>query len=340
MRLLIVEDSAVERIVLRSAIEYLGHCCSEATTAAEAWTALTNERFDVVLTDWLMPGGTGPELCQRIRASSDQPHVYVALCTSLAEREHGLNGVRAGADTFLTKPIDPVELEMCLIAAERVTAMHRELEQRNAELTRLNTVLEERAHTDSLTGLGNRFQLQDDLHRLRALADRYDVPLSIAMCDLDRFKAYNDRFGHLAGDDTLRRVARILVEQCRASDAVYRFGGEELLVLLPHQTAESAVVAVERVRKAVEDAQLPHPDNLPFGVVTVSIGVASLDDAVDTEMASLLDLADQALYEAKRSGRNRLSVHGSLGSPASGCAGSRAAHGPEGQMVGSRHLTH
>jgi two-component system cell cycle response regulator len=309
VKVLVVDDSAIERMVLSSAIEHLGHNSIEVASSADAWQALAREQFDVVLTDWLMPGGSGPELCQRIRERIDQPYVYVVLCTALGDRDHGLEGVRAGADTFLTKPIDSVALDMCLIAAERLMAVHRQLASKNVDLTLRNGTLEELTRTDPLTGLGNRHQLQEDLPRLAALAARYNQPFSAAMCDVDRFKLYNDRFGHLAGDEALRTVGRALALTCRASDTVYRYGGEELLVLFSQQSARAAGIAGARLRKAVEATQIPHPDNQPFGMVTISVGVASLDDIDPAHPKELLRRADQALYEAKHAGRNQVSLY-------------------------------
>jgi diguanylate cyclase (GGDEF)-like protein len=303
MRILIVDDSPMERLLLRSSIEQFGHMCEEASDGDEAWDTL------VVLTDWLMPKITGPELCQRIRARVDQPFTYVALCTGLSDRQHGLAGVRAGADTFLTKPIDPIALEMCLIAAERVTATHRELGRRNAELTFLNGTLSTQAHTDQLTGLSNRYQLHEDLKRLGQVVKSGDIGVSVILCDLDRFKLYNDRYGHLAGDEALRAVATSLTRTCRSGDSVYRFGGEELLVLLSHQAPQAALIAAERFRQAVEATDIVHADNEPFGVVTISLGIASLTASSDLDPAQLLELADRALYKAKHAGRNRVASY-------------------------------
>ena len=310
MKILVVDDSPIERLVLRSAVERLGHECIEAEDGEAAWRALNFEDFDVVLTDWLMPKLSGPDLCRKMRARTDAPYVYIVLCTVYSERDRGLDGVRAGADSFLTKPIDLFSLDMCLIAAERVLTMQRQLSHQNAELERLNTLLSESARTDPLTGLGNRRRLTEDLEKLASLVGRYATTVCAAMCDLDRFKAYNDDFGHLAGDAALREVGRILSAQLRASDSLYRYGGEELLVLLPHQTADGAMIAAERLRRAVEDAGIAHPRNEPAGVVTVSIGIAVADRAEQLLDDTLLHAADQALYEAKRNGRNRAEVHG------------------------------
>ena len=161
------------------------------------------------------------------------------------------------------------------------------------------------ARQDTLTGLGNRLRLAEDLEALCGRVARYGHVYSAALFDIDDFKGYNDGAGHLAGDEVLRTVAGALEQQIRTGDALYRYGGEEFLVLLPEQPIEAAALAAERLRAAVEALALPHPAG---GVVTVSAGVAALgDDGCKPD--ELFELADQALYRAKESGRNRVELH-------------------------------
>jgi diguanylate cyclase (GGDEF)-like protein len=299
----------MDRMVLRAMVEHLGHTCDEATDGSDALARLSASHYDAVLTDWMMPTMTGPELCRRIRTMTDRPYTFTVVCTASNDRERGLEAVRTGADLFLTKPVDLISVEMCLITAERVVATHRQLAQQNDQLRTRNSVLTEDAYTDHLTGLSNRRRLEEDLLRMASMAGRYDMSACIAMCDVDRFKAYNDRFGHPAGDQVLEQLGGILRATSRDSDTAYRYGGEELLVLLPGQTPDSASIAGERFRRAVEAALIPHPDNVPSGVVTISIGVASLRAGGRLDTQALIAKADEALYQAKRSGRNRVVVH-------------------------------
>ena len=174
-----------------------------------------------------------------------------------------------------------------------------ELAGREAELARLNARLREDSRRDPLTGLRNRRALVEDLPDVELDARRHGQSFAIAICDVDRFKAYNDRLGHIAGDQALRAIAATVRMQLRAGDAAYRYGGEELVLVLRDADAREALAAAERVRAAVETAGLPHPDD-PRGIVTVSIGVATgKGDAPE-----LLARADRALYEAKHGGRN------------------------------------
>jgi diguanylate cyclase (GGDEF)-like protein len=196
--------------------------------------------------------------------------------------------MEAGADDLVAKPLDAAELERKLIAAARVTELHRRL---HAD-----------ARQDALTGVGNRLRLDEDLVALCGRVERYGHSYCVAMFDVDDFKAYNDAHGHPAGDDVLRAVAGALAGGVRAGDRLYRYGGEEFALLLAEQSLEAAAEAAERLRAAVEALAIPHPAG---GVVTVSAGVAA---TAGTACApeKLIAAADAALYAAKAAGRNRV----------------------------------
>ncbi|HUA50309.1 MAG TPA: diguanylate cyclase [Solirubrobacteraceae bacterium] len=205
------------------------------------------------------------------------------------------------------------------------------LADREAELARLNEQLKEDSRRDPLTGMRNRRALADELPGLEAGHRERGQPLAIALCDVDRFKLYNDELGHLAGDQALRAIAATIRGSLRGKDMAYRFGGEELLIVLPDTTAEEALVAMERLRAAVEAAALPHPAGIG-GILTVSIGVA----AGHADYGSLLAHADSALYSAKRDGRNRVAAAAeSARGPA--LARDRAGGGADHGMI-PRHL--
>jgi diguanylate cyclase len=174
-----------------------------------------------------------------------------------------------------------------------------------SELQRLNTVLADQARRDPLTGLGNRLRLDEDLLTYDARRVRYGYSYCVLLCDIDRFKALNDRHGHQAGDRVLREVAATLRRESRTSDAVYRYGGEEFLVLLAEQTLDRALIACERMREAVQALGLGHEDN-EAGVVTISIGAAQCPRGDRTDPADAIRRADEALYVAKAQGRNRV----------------------------------
>src|SRR5215207_6678342 len=252
MKILIADDSPTPRLMLQRELEGLGHECIVACDGTEAWELFQGSGVDVVISDWMMPGMDGDELCRRVRADTRAPYAYFILHTSLEDLKHVVQGMQAGADDYLTKPFQRDQLATRLIAADRLTVLHRQLASQQTELERLNQMLFEDSRHDRLTGLGNRRRLDEDLERLADQVRRYDHALSVVLFDVDRFKQYNDSAGHAAGDEVLRRVAATLAEQCRSADAAYRYGGEELLVAFPEQNLQHASIAAERMRCAIE----------------------------------------------------------------------------------------
>lgn len=309
MRVLIAEDDTVSRLVLTRFVESIGHEVMVASDGAEAWDlySASEEAVDVVISDWLMPGLNGIDFCQRIRSRGSAHYTYVVLITALDGKDHFLSGMQAGADDYLIKPLDRDTLQARLIAAERVTSLHRELAAKTAELERFNRALADSARTDPLTQLGNRLRLREDLDLLESRAARHNAGFCVALFDVDYFKAYNDRYGHLAGDEALCTVAKTIRDCIRAGDGAYRYGGEEFLVVLPDQTLQTAIGVVERLRRAVETLQEAH-ESSPEGVLTISIGLAAMSGEEPAKVEEVLRRADSALYRAKEAGRNRVGV--------------------------------
>ncbi len=309
MRILIVEDDRVSRTILHRTIEKFGHECLVAKDGAQAWAIFQSTAVDVVISDWMMPDVDGIELCRRIRASSREDYVYFIFLTAQADKECLLLGMRAGADDYLTKPLDVDELQVRLIAATRVTSLHQQLAHQKQELERLNHQLFHQARQDPLTQLRNRLQLWEDLEILRSRVDRYGHRYCIALCDVDFFKRYNDHYGHPAGDRVLQAVANMMAQHCRSGDTAYRYGGEEFLIILPDQSLASATMAVDRLRRAVEGLAIPHQAKTPPGVVTISAGVAALLPTDIRPPDLVLQEADTALYRAKEFGRNQVAAY-------------------------------
>lgn len=299
---LVVDDHAATRSGIAKAVRSLGHVCREADDGDMAWAMLEARRADVVISDWQMPGLTGPALCRRTRAvNPEASYTYFILMTGHHDRDRLLEGMAAGADDFQRKPVDLDELEARLVSAARVVALHRRLAAQANALRRDSATNFAASRTDPLTGIGNRLRMDEELAVARAQAERYRHRFSAAICDLDRFKEYNDAFGHLAGDAALRQVAVALTEQLRRGDSVFRYGGEEFVILLPEQSLSEATLVLERIRAAVERLSIP----TRRGLLTLSAGVAELD-ATDADVASWLRRADKALYAAKAAGRNRV----------------------------------
>jgi two-component system cell cycle response regulator len=310
LRILIAEDDAVSRTILRRSIEKLGHECLAAEDGEKAWELYKETPgVDVVISDWMMPGVDGLELCRMVRGEERDEYTYFIFLTALGDREHLLRGLEAGADDYLFKPLDRGELQVRLISASRVTALHRRLAYQNHELERLNRELFEQSREDPLTHLGNRLRLREELETLRGRVERYGHSYSAVLCDVDFFKLYNDHYGHLAGDEVLQKVAETIADQRRSGDTAYRYGGEEFLVILPEQGLEEAASIADRLRLAVEDLRIPHEAKDPPGVVTISAGVAALSAEKLKSPDDLLKEADAALYRAKQTGRNRVATY-------------------------------
>jgi len=300
---LIVDDDPSTRSALALLIEGMGHRCRQASDGEAAWAMLADEPADVVLSDWQMPNLTGPDLCRRLRKVGEEGrYTYFILMTGLEDRALLLEGMMAGADAFERKPVDFGELEAQLVAASRVVTLHRRLGERTRRLRRDSQNHYTASRTDALTGIGNRLRLMEDLAAAWARAERYGHRYTVGVLDVDRFKQLNDAYGHLAGDDALKAIARTLRTHLRSGDVVYRYGGDELVVLLPEQTLDDARLVLERMRAAVAALGL----QTPAGVVSVSVGLAELDPKRDASADAWLSRADAALYEAKRRGRNRL----------------------------------
>jgi two-component system chemotaxis response regulator CheY len=299
LRVLVADDDTSCRMVLRATVERLGHECRVAADGDEAWRLFEEEQPDVLITDWMMPGLDGPELCRRVRHHEADGYTYVILATALGEHENVLEGMEAGADDYLTKPISPFDVRARLVAAKRVTELHKELDRLHAELTA-------QARTDALTGLGNRLRLHEDLEAIHDRAVRYGHTYCVGICDLDDFKRFNDTYGHQAGDDALRKIGALLNHESRAGDSAYRYGGEEFLIVLAGQSLPQARAVLERIREAVEALAIPHRASRSGQAVTISVGVSAWEhEQLDTP-AAVLARADRALYESKAAGRNRV----------------------------------
>ncbi|MEA2485832.1 MAG: hypothetical protein QOD46_943 [Actinomycetota bacterium] len=312
MKVLIADDEPTSRLIAKMALIDLGHDCRTVNDGAEAWAAFQSDRPEVVISDREMPGLTGLELCRRVRTDTNGPYTYFILVTAQGTGRQIIEGMDSGADDYLIKPLDLDDLQGRLIAASRVTALHRQLARQRKELEGLNSSLAEIALMDPLTGLRNRRALDQDLELLGARVGRYGYSYCMALVDVDHFKAYNDTYGHLAGDEVLRAFATELKYQARSGDMLYRYGGEEFLCVFPEQTLASATVAVERMRSGVQGLGIPHVES-PYRVLTLSGGIAILDPKRPRSPVEVLKETDEILYRAKSLGRNRVeSVLGAL----------------------------
>jgi len=283
-------------MMLRAAVEGLGHECLTAADGSEAWELFRTQGADVIISDWLMPGIEGPELCRLVRAHPG-PYTYFVLLTAFGDRSHALEGMHAGADDYLSKTLDVDDLRLRLIAAERVSALHKRLAEQDARLRAL-------AEIDQLTQLANRHKSTELLTHYLALARRQNMPLSLVVIDVDHFKHVNDHYGHATGDDVLQKLGGALRRAFRDEDVVARWGGEEFLIGMYGMASGDGVARMYRVLEAIRREVFCGPDGVPFEV-TFSAGVAEYPRH-GYDLQTLYRAADDALYRAKDAGRARI----------------------------------
>ncbi len=300
MKVLIADDSIVSRHLLEVTLRKWGYDVTVACDGAEALQILQREDAPaLVILDWMMPGISGLEVCRWIRARGSEPYIYILLLTSKSQKEDLIEGMDAGADDYITKPFDQNELQVRLRAGNRLVRLQ-------AELLAAREALREQATRDSLTRLWNRNAILEALSRELARAWRQSSPLGVVMVDLDNFKHINDNHGHLAGDVMLREAARRMQNGVRQYDSVGRYGGEEFLILLPNCGEAEAYSQAERLRKQLCQAEARIDDTLLR--ITASFGVTAALPGEPWTPEGLLRKADEALYIAKKSGRNRVEI--------------------------------
>ncbi|MFH1942715.1 MAG: diguanylate cyclase [bacterium] len=305
--ILIVEDETNSRFLLQTYLTSDGYDVKMAKNGEEALTMIAEDPPSAIILDILLPKIDGYEVCRRLKTSENTSFIPIILVTALRGDKERIQGIEVGADDFISKPFNRVELLTRIKSLLRIKRLHEDLEQKVQELEKAKEKLRKLAVTDGLTGLYNyrafRRQLQLEISRSR----RFKLPFSLLMMDIDHFKVYNDRFGHPNGDVVLRRFARLLHINIRDVDTLSRYGGEEFVLILPGTDKDSAKFVAEKLRKLVEKTSFPFEEKLPTGCVTMSIGISSYPQDTQNE-EELIRMMDEALYRAKKSGRNRTAL--------------------------------
>lgn len=293
MKILVAEDDATSRYILAATLRKLGH---EVTAVADGVLALERWEsgdFAVVISDWNMPGLSGPDLCRRIRGAPRLSYTHLILLTGLGGKGRYLEGMEAGADDFITKPFEEDQLAARLHVAHRILSLHDRL--------RLE------ATQDRMTGVWNRAAIFERLGDELARAGRPSGgDLAVILADLDHFKQVNDTLGHLAGDAVLVEAAHRMRAAVRPYDRIGRYGGEEFLVLVPSCDRDCALRVAERIRACIGGAPIDTGSG-PL-TITASLGVAIQSGGSRGDASELVAAADAALYRAKRTGRDRVAV--------------------------------
>lgn len=267
----------------------------------EALTSFGKRFFPILITDWIMPGMDGLQLCRTIRKKVFAGYVFIFLLTARDSKDDLIAGLEAGADDYLTKPFNRGELFARLKTATRILELEKSLREANEEIRILSI-------TDALTGCYNRAHMDERLPKELKRAIRYGRPMSLILIDVDHFKAVNDTYGHLAGDQVLKRLVGTINESIRSDvDWVARYGGEEFIVVFPETDFEKAKLLGERLRRKVSQRMIQFKEKkiritASFGIT----GFASSRSLRDISYEAIISLADKSLYQAKEEGRNRL----------------------------------
>jgi two-component system, cell cycle response regulator len=290
------DDAAIRRLVMLF-LRRAGYNTFECTTGEEARRVLRERPWDLAIMDRRLPDIDGMFLCHEIKSEAALRNRYIIMLTGETDEADKVEGLDLGADDYITKPFQHQELLARIRAGKRIVDLQTELMESNKRLELLSI-------TDGLTKLYNHRYLQDELVRAFEESMRYQRPLSLAIIDIDFFKKVNDTYGHAAGDDVLKSVARLFGDSIRSTDLAARYGGEEFSVMMPETELNDAVLFAEKIRALIEAT--PMKTQAGDVNVTVSIGLSSVPRTRIHSPKELIVAADKALYRAKRGGRNQV----------------------------------
>jgi diguanylate cyclase (GGDEF)-like protein len=322
LTILVIDDSVDSQELIKKFLKIQGYsnflCCSSADCAFNELKLAEPEypasEVDLILLDIVMPDVDGIETCRRIKSDERYKDVPVIMVTASTDESNLQQAFAVGATDYITKPLGKVELLARVRAALKLKeetdcrkVREQELLQALKQLEEANETLQKLSSLDGLTGIANRRSFDQTLNKEWNLAVRQGSLLSLILFDIDFFKAYNDSYGHQAGDDCLKQVsyaADALIR--RPADLLARYGGEEFAVILPNTTSKGAALVAENIRQAVSSQQIPHSASCIAGHVTISVGVMTMMPLQQDALTELIEEADKALYQAKQNGRNRV----------------------------------
>lgn len=290
MKILIAEDDTTTRLIFGATLRKMGHTVTAVEDGGKAWKAWQQEEYSLLISDWIMPDIDGLELCKRIRAQPSLQYTYIILLTWMDGKGSYLEGMDAGADDFITKPFDEEQLAARLRVAERIVALHQKLHIQ--------------ATHDHLTGVWNRAAIMGHLRGEVERARRQSSHMGVIIADLDYFKRINDTYGHRTGDAVLQEAARRMQLALRPYDRLGRYGGEEFLIIASDCDLSQTAALAERIRSFMSTE--PVKDQFSEIFVTVSLGIAIGRGQAGEDAGALVAIADEALYRAKKAGRNRI----------------------------------
>ncbi|QFI37245.1 diguanylate cyclase [Moritella marina ATCC 15381] len=305
MKILIIDDSKIERVIIRSYLQHLDHEVFDAENGETGIAMFAECNPDIVLLGVVMVGINGYQVAAQIRDKFTD-WVPIIFLSGKTAPEDIMIGIEAGGDDYLPKPIKKQILLAKMTAMERIAAMRTQLLQTTKKLEIANEELERLATLDGLTGIANRRHLDITMAKELARAKRHAQPLTFIIADIDFFKKYNDHYGHIQGDECLKAVASILDSSLRRpSELVARYGGEEFCMLLPNTDIKNAKLVAEKLVNAVRSLEFRHEGIDKQAIVTMSFGVISLVPSRDVTVKELMLQADEKLYQAKENGRDQ-----------------------------------
>jgi len=308
MKILVADDSRLIRQVVTECLKDFQHDLVYAENGFECLQYVTNHSVDLILMDVEMPNLNGIDATKAIRELKDGDWFPIIFLTTKDDDTAYADGILAGGDAYLLKPINPLRLQHTIVAMERIYLMRQKLKSAQQEMHKLNQELQHLSLHDQLTGLANRRHFDNTLVQQFAWAKRNKSPLSLIICDVDFFKLYNDSYGHQQGDDCLGKVGKVLQDHARRpTDLACRYGGEEFSMILPETNLQGAKWIAEHIRQVIFEQAIPHKSSRVADRVSMSLGVA-LYNGQYREAAELISAADGALYKAKELGRNRVEV--------------------------------
>lgn len=305
MKVLLIDDSIAYSQVIQSYVESAGHSVITACDGEQGILKFLEHKPDLVLLDVNMPNMDGYQCARHIRKNCQQGNLWIPIIFLSAEVTDDaiVKGIDSGGDDYLLKPITLKVLSAKLRAMARIANMRKELEDAGAHLKRLSLV-------DGLTQLYNRRHFDEALELEWSRSNRSQAPLSLIICDIDHFKAFNDNYGHVAGDDALVKASKTIIETLkRPSDMPARYGGEEFVVILPDTPTVGAMIVAEKLRTAMNTLTIPHAFSNAANIVTMSFGVSTYyPHQTKASYVELVKSADRGLYRAKKNGRNRIEL--------------------------------
>lgn len=301
-KILLVEDDKVQAKVTKESLESIGYEVIPAEDGKSAIKIVKTQHVDIILLDLVLPDMDGNEVCRWLKLDKDAKSIPIIMLTVKNSTVEKVEGLKAGADDYLPKPYNEIELNARIYALLRTKALQDELREKNRQLEEILSKLEVLAITDPLTQLFNRRYFEAIIEKEFSRTTRYKFPTSCLIIDVDHFKRVNDEYGHRTGDLVLKELATIIKNCLRKVDTVARWGGEEFVVLLPETNKVNAVRAAARFLSTIAS----HAFSGITRQVTVSIGIASVPDPSIDTAEQFIDKADFALYEAKSKGRNRI----------------------------------